>query len=295
MILSLCFLFICPPVNAHLGGGPPFVQIDGKYAQSNPVYQGESIVHLPQDLSPDTYVVNSPIVLSVDIPALTRQTTIPAAMAKDLTFRWSYALGENFEKRDPHYQQGSKTSYSFTKPGSYLIILEGKSPLDASYLTLDTVQIDVVPHDSYLLPKPAMFIGTDSNNPTKPVVFVSKATVDSSTRLKSVLWDFGDIRLSSGKQATHTFSDLDQYGIASVINRVIDQNGIIADVAVKVENVDSVLSLKPLATSSADLITIGKSSDVPKEKNMTWILVGAVLVVIVLAGFFVFRFFAKNT
>jgi len=73
-------------------------------------------------------LVNKPIKIEIDVDQLTKQTTIPPQYARQLTFRWSVMDGDNFDHIFQKYKYGNSISYTFTKPKSYLLIVEAKAP-----------------------------------------------------------------------------------------------------------------------------------------------------------------------
>ena len=118
-LLLFLFFFLPATASAHLGNGPPFMQVNGKYSQTNPYNQGSSTITMSWDSAPETYVVNKPITFAVDIPVLMAATTVPLSYAKDIQIRWTVAIGDNFEKKETKFETGQSFTRTFTKPGSY--------------------------------------------------------------------------------------------------------------------------------------------------------------------------------
>src|SRR5579859_5562686 len=120
-------------VSAHVGGGPPFLEVNGVYAQTNPYYFNDPVITIPQDYTGKSYMVNQQIDLFVDL----NQLLVPPEIAAQTTFRWT------FEEGGQEYAFGVKQKHTYTKPGSYLISLDVKAPGETQYTLIDTVQIDV--------------------------------------------------------------------------------------------------------------------------------------------------------
>src|SRR5258708_5109216 len=194
VIFVLAFVIFITPlsVNAHIGGGPPFLKVNGQFAQTNPYYQSSTTLTIPQDLTHDMYLINKPIIVRIDTDALTKQTILSPESAKKMTFRWSIAQGVNFEQSNKHYLYSDRVILSFPTTKSYLVILEGKLASDADYVVLDTVQIDVVPSLTYKRPQSALFVGTENLNPQKSVLIVSQDSVSSVGKTTTNLWDFNE-------------------------------------------------------------------------------------------------------
>src|SRR5438270_161899 len=122
LILLLLFAFFFSLINvqyasAHVGGGPPFLQVDAEYAVTNPYFLGSEQIDVPQDTITHHYLVNQPINFAVD----TSKLLVPPDIAAASTFRWTF--GTDSKKR-----LGPKQKYTFHKQGSYLITMEVKAP-----------------------------------------------------------------------------------------------------------------------------------------------------------------------
>src|SRR3954467_836058 len=85
------FFFLPVTASAHLGNGPPFMKVNGKYSQTNPYNQGSSTLTMSWDSAPETYLVNKPITFAIDVPVLMTATTVPVSFAKNIQVRWSVA------------------------------------------------------------------------------------------------------------------------------------------------------------------------------------------------------------
>lgn len=244
IIFFSVLLFANPSrVAAHAGGGPPFLKINGEYAKTNPYFQGTTTINIPQDNAPDTYLVGKPINFVIEVDVLLKQTTIPPADKEKISFRWSFTHGENFESGDKKYLYGEHITRTFTESRSYLLTLEAKSPVDKDYMVIDTVQIDILPSQSYQRPAISLFVGAEKTK----VLFLSQATFDQSVKFPKYVWDFSDGQLYPEMSITKDFSNLDTYAIGMIFNRVIDDKGFIADVGFSVYKSQDTLKFSPFS------------------------------------------------
>lgn len=210
-------------IYAHTGGGPPFLEINGIYAQTNPYYLGNASINLPQDNSPDSfYLVDRPIEFKID----TKQLLIPQEIVDQSVFRWSFAEGSK------DYTFGTLINYTYHKPKTYLVSLEVKAPGENDFTLIDTVQVNIVSHKGYQLPQPSFTIETDNLQNNKPIILQGKATYDSSAKFAYLAWDLGDGTTSHDWTVTHTYHDFTNYITHVIILRVIDSNQFVSDAAV---------------------------------------------------------------
>jgi hypothetical protein len=267
----LFFLFLLLPQNAsaHLGGGPPFMKIDGKYSQTNPNNQGSSTMTMSWDTPPAAYLVNKPITFDLDVPVLLQATTVPPEYAKDIKIRWSIATGDNFEKKEDKYEYGTSYTRTFTKPGSYLVITEAKLPADSDYILLNTVQVDILPNSSYSLPVISITIGTHNDDPKQHVLLVSDSLVDPSTKIKKYLWDFSDDHLHEGTSIDQQFDRVDKMGVQTIFHRVVDENGFIADIGFQAEKINDKLHFESLTSGTKLPITIVPYDEASRRAGQT--------------------------
>lgn len=251
-----------PPVaQAHLGGGPPFLKINGKDAQTNSLNQGASVMTIPWDNPPETYHINQPITFEIDVSELMKATTVPPEYANDIKIRWSVATGDNFEIKGESYDEGSRITKTIADGGSYLIIIEAKLPADSDFILINTVQINVLPSTEYELPFASVFIGTQFDDVKKNVLLVSDASTDPSANVKKQLWDFGDGILQEGESITRKFEDVETMGTEQVFHRVVDEQGFIADVGFMAENQNGKLQFLPFDNEKNLSVTVGTYQD----------------------------------
>jgi hypothetical protein len=265
LFVALLFSFFLLPfsVFAHSGGGPPFLKINDKYAQTNPYSGTLTLLHIPQDIPPEQYLVNKSITLSLDTDQLNKQTFISADLIDGLVFRWSLWEGDNFDKRVGEYKDGTEVSYAIKTPKSYLIKLEAKSPLDEDFIVLDTVQINILPNMSYHMPTASVFIGTQKNNES---LFVSQSKVNSKSTIKTYLWEVGG-KLQNGPSIKYTFNQLTPYDTRTVFHRVVDSNGFSTDIGFVGEMTKGQVAFVPYGTMKKVAITQGTYSQAEKLAN----------------------------
>lgn len=245
-LFFVCFFFVVKPVDAHIGGGPPILKIDGRDAATNPFFHQEvTTINLPQDIPPDTYLKNKPIQFVLDVESLVLQTTFPPDLANEISFRWSVATGENFDQVNKDYKYGANVTYTFTEAKSYLVIIEAKTPIDDDYIVIDSMQINVVPDVSYQLPTTSVSIGIQGTNSDRPVLLVSQASVDGTAKVRSSLWDFNEGKLVQGDHVERSFTVSNPYNTRIIYHRIVDSNGFIADVAFAAENYQDKIQFMP--------------------------------------------------
>lgn len=238
------------PVSAHVGGGPPFLEVNGVYAQTNLYFFNDPGINIPQDYTGKTYLVNQPIELFIDV----NQLLVPPEIAAKSTFRWTFAEGNT------NYAFGVKQMHTYTKAGSYLLSLEVKAPGETQYTLIDTVQLDVLPNEHYQIPKASIAIATNHRNSTKPLLFQSNYSVDSSTKLKAIIWGFGDGTTSLKQDTYHTYTNLQDYATFPVIFRVTDKNGLKGYAGVIVESIKGKLHF---------IDNLGKENTIPVSDTLT--------------------------
>lgn len=242
------FFFLPATASAHFGNGPPFMKINGTYSQTNPYNQGSATLIMSWDSAPATYLVNKPVTFEIDLPVLMAATTVPQAYMKDIKLRWSVATGDNFENKDTNYAEGATFTKTFTKPGSYLVIVEAKLPADTEYILINTVQTDILPTSSYKPPAPSAYVGTAFNDPGKNILLVSDSLTDPSTKVKKYMWDFGDGQLREGATIDRKFQRVNDMGTETIFHRVIDENGFMADLGFVASKVGDQLRFEPFAS-----------------------------------------------
>ena len=279
-------------VSAHAGPGPPFLRMNGKFAQTNTYFQGEGAINVPQDLGPEKYLVNQMIAFEVD----TSQLLVPPDIAQNTQFRWTLITGNTFMDTQHPSVQGRQFQRTFSHVGSYLLQLEAEGPGEYTYNIIDTVQVDVVPNTSYKTPKLSIDIGAPDGKNNFQSTFVGKAVIDPTAKQSSYLWDLGDKTLLTG------ISQMKDYRSSSPISylyaRVIDSNGLIADVGFDVWRNDTGLDYHPFGNMLQAPITVKKAAEVAKESrksenssgfHVPGVILDGVILLVLLFGFMLIR------
>lgn len=270
LFFVLVFLFVVPlNTHAHLGGGPPFLKVNGKDAQTNPYNQGTtSAFTISWDTPPDVYLVNKPITFEINVLELMKATTISPDQANLIKIRWSVATGDDFETKDGKYVEGSKITKTFSKPGSYLVVIEAKLPNDSEYILINTVQIDVKPSVDYQLPFVTTYIGTQNDDPNKNVLLVSDATTDPTVKIKKYIWDFGDGKPRFESSVNRRFERVASVGVETVFHRVIDENGFVSDVGFYSQKVGNSIRFVPFTGNQNTPFVVGTYEEAQEKAKM---------------------------
>src|SRR4051812_22082222 len=98
LLLTSYFLILTKPAYANGAGLPAFFKINDKLAISNPIQQfgiTASSFLIPQDLAPETYIVNHQIDFTIDDTQL--QTVIPPELLNKTTYTWDFGDGTKAE------------------------------------------------------------------------------------------------------------------------------------------------------------------------------------------------------
>lgn len=271
IVFIIIFFFVNAPITAfaHLGGGPPFLKVNGKDADTNPLNQGASTFTIPWDLPPENYLLSMPVTFVIDVAELMKATTVPADLAKDIRFRWSIGTGDNFENKQNESSTINSLTKTFNKPGSYLVIIEAKLPKDSDFILIDTVQVNIVPEQSYQLPYASVFLGTQFDDVKKNVFLLSDSGSDASTTIEKYLWDFGEGKLEEGISVQRRFEKAETLGIEQIFHRVIDANGFIADIGFIAENRNDKIQFAPFNNEKNLLVTVGTYEEAAERAGKT--------------------------
>lgn len=274
LIPVLTQLLIPKNVDAHAGGGPPFLLINGKYAQNNNLYAGGANITISQDNAPEKYLVNQPIQFKVDAEKL----LVPKDVIEKSTFRWSWEDGSQ------DFAYGLEGSHTYPKQGSYLLTLSVKGPEEADFLVLDTVQMDILPQPGYKTPAVNIAVVGKSYKTSKPISFKSKATTDPSTSVQTYEWHFGNEVPITTAEASYTYKD--SYLFDYIFLKITDANGFYTWDAIQVSADNGAIEFFSLQANSAAVQTSNSGLPVPSVKTaLAGSGIGILAIIIGIFGF----------
>ncbi len=287
ILLFGLFLLPQPKALAHLFGQPPFFKINGVYSNLYPVPLTSLYnFNLPQDQSPESYLVNQPINFEFDISRL----PAPPDVVKKTQFTWDFGDGSK--------ATGLKNSHTYTKIGSYFLTVDAYDGTTPKPQILESVLVNILPNSQYQLPKAVIKVNgqgtTDPLTDIKIFPFDQNLQLDGtsstapSSRIVSYFWDFGDQQSSTEPSPTHFFSK-NQTQVFPVL-RVKDANGFIADSYIEVENQQNVAikGSNPLDSQKANAPKQGLGAK--SESQLPHLIIGALIIG---ALYFMARWFAR--
>jgi len=235
LVSLFALLALCAPrttVLAHNTGHPSFFEINGKVTVGYPVL-ATTLSHfpLPQDMAPDTYLVNTPISFAINLAELDVASNIKAKT----TFQWQFGDGGE--------SVGVTTRYTYKKPGSYIVSIYAKYENDSPVL-IESALLHVLPTTGYRLPKAVITVnGKKSADPlsdplsfalSSQLLFDSSASESGEEKIVWYWWDAGDGSESRESRFEHTYTGNQK--MVFPILRVIDENGFISDTYVEIQN-----------------------------------------------------------
>lgn len=229
IFLSVLF-FGSSSVSAHLSG-PPYVKVDGIYAQTNPIltYTSPIAMTLGSDLATSSaYVVNRPILFEIDEQYFPNPYL---ASPEKITVQYRWDFGDGSQKLE-----GKNVSHIYAKSGTYVIDLEvlykGKV---TEFTSVNQVQINILPYEGYALPSAIITVnGHTVTEPTKDIIeirgnrSIAFDASKSTGEIVSYTWDFSDEQKGNGKIIKHAYKHSDYFPMFPVL-RVTDKNGLSAD------------------------------------------------------------------
>lgn len=230
-------------VFANGAGLPPFFEINGKLANTNPLAAfgiNASAFLLPQDIAPEKYLVNTPIDFKVNEEDLT--TVIPEEIMDKTQFDWDFGDGTKAD--------GTSQTHTYKKPGSYFLVVTIKVYAEDSEIPtqfVDSFLITVLPNKDFKnLPQAVLKVNgrvvEQNKNPinnriddnlNKNVSFDASQSRAPGSKIVEYFWDFGDGTTASGPRVTHNFNG-DYFD--TIVLRVKDKNGFISDAFVNIRN-----------------------------------------------------------
>lgn len=263
----------CSNVQAHVGGGPPFVLVNNNYAQTSPLFLGATTqngLNIPQDVASENYLVNQEVTFTVD----TTQLTIDPNVIQNLTFTWSYSKGPNLTDPTDEDATGTSVKKSFSHPGSYLVTL--KSNPGGEFIILDTILVNILPRRSYHLPTATIEVRSAMKSGS-----VTHFSAASATPNSSFYWDFTENKIETGRSIRKTFKQ--DYFYTPVVLRMYTDN-FISDTGVLVIGDKGKISYSLLDPS------VPKSSlTVQNQKELPQLFIPLlILTLLVLSGIIVF-------
>jgi hypothetical protein len=278
--LALLLTLTTSSVSAHLAGQPPYFKINGKYANLYPVpLTSLENFQLPQDLAPESYLVNQNLNFELDINRL----PAPPEVVRKTKFSWYFGDGNS--------ASGLATSHSYSKTGSLFLTVYADDGTTPAPQILESVLLNILPSSSYQLPKVIIKInGRQSQDPLTDVLqfqlgqnlnFDGSSSTAPSSKIVSYTWDFGD-KQSSDKAADSHFYPRDLTQVFPVL-RVKDANGFFADNFAEIQNAENAMIKQgnPIDTKSNVTGAVGS-----KTQSQLPVVLGG-LIVLVFVGFMV--------
>lgn len=249
--LLIFFLLATKPSLAHLSGQPPFFLVNGKFSGFYPIYVTSlKDFSLPQDIAPETYLINQPLSFEIDQTML----PFPPDVIPKMTYSWDFGDGNK--------GQGTTLTHTYTHMGSYLLTIKadygGYSDPNTKPL-LQAILITVLPNKNYRLPQAQItvdnkkIIDPSSSSLTltsNDVRFDAGNSKPGSAKIVSYFWDLGDGTSSQKKSLSHSYSDQNQLYIFPML-RVKDANGFISDTYVQLERTAKTTEKQQSLTSFA--------------------------------------------
>lgn len=268
-ILAYCFFItitifcLSTPVFAHLQPGPPYLLVNGQYA--NTVGTISRVLVVPQDAIQSELLVNTEVSFSVDLARL----SLPPTTLAGSKWRW------NWRPDNSNFVEGQALKHTFTKTGSYLIDLQIKDPTQSSFQSFDLVQVNITPKKPYLFPSAHITASIKKDGEAVMATFDTQTTTDPSTSLKQVSWDFGDGSTGQGATTTHKYQPFTNSIFP--LARIEDQNGVYNDVQIMLSDSGTVEDFASTYPETA--------SPRPAQSNTAyqwWVLaLGAVLLTLI--------------
>lgn len=248
LLLSLLagfFLFNLGPTYAH--SGPPFILVNDVANLPNPAGSGSVFFKVPNEIAANSFAVNEALTFKIDTTLL----PVDPSQINPSDFLWEFGNNQTGTGLNP------ATSYS--KAGSYIVILKVKDPSYQDPIELESMQVNILPNRSTQVPKAVIKVnGKLITDPFQEPVLVDKNNIvkfsarDSEGQIKSYKWDFGDgSKLETAVEVEHKFDFSQPYSYSFFpILRVEDENGVYTDSVVQIANSDD--GTNPTSTASAE-------------------------------------------
>lgn len=189
ILLAGLFLIQALPAHAHNQPGPPYLMIQGQYADTNPI-SGAAPDLIPQDQVGQTFVTGQDVEFKVD----------ESRIGVSGQYRWKFGDG------DKDYAPGNPVKHAYSKPGSFVMILQVNNELTGNeFIDYDTAQVNVAPKAGYKMPSAKVKLSTKIQGDNLNMTFTAVDSHDPSTTIASYQWLFGDGGTANQKVAKHTF------------------------------------------------------------------------------------------
>jgi hypothetical protein len=244
----LLLLVSTQSVSAH--GGPPFILVNGQLTSANTVFSGSTFFKIANEIADQKFLVGQKVDFTID----TNLAPVDPSLIEQSTFTWEFGDGNKMD--------GIKSNHSYTKTGSYIVILKVKDPSTPEPVEIESIQINVVPDANYTLPEAVVKVnGEEKKDALKEPTLVSKGDkvvlegTNSKGKIRTFKWDLGDgSELVEGEKVEYTFDFSAPYTYSFFpILRVEDENGLTSDTLVQISNKEA----------------LGESSQDSKENNKT--------------------------
>lgn len=199
--------------SAHNQPGPPYVVVNGAYAETNP-FSANYPDDVPQDFVAAAFKTGQTINFSID----------ESRLAQPAEFRWQWDAAKANDTTD-----GMKAGHSFSTPGAHVVVLLSKSDATGGQFTAyDTILINVGTHANYHPPKVRITASSQREASGKQTLtYHADVTADSSAKIDKIYWRFGDgldTGGNTGGTITHTYDPaINSYFPIAVVR---DSNGV---------------------------------------------------------------------
>lgn len=267
-LAGVLFLPFSSFTKAH--GDTPFTSINNVPNQTNPAASGSIFFTIPNELAAQNFVVNEKLNFKVD-PKL-----LPDGGDKVVStdFLWEFANGQT--------GVGLSASSSYSKPGSYIVLIKVKDSSNPEPVELESMQVNILPDKAYQAPQAVITVnGKKVEKPfEEPISIKSNSPIKFSAKsskglIKKYTWDFADgTKLQTGSEVEHTFASSSTF---FPILRVEDENGIYSNSIVQLSATDTVVKTNNNQSSNSATV----------KSNFLPIFVTILAGVLLIASFFV--------
>lgn len=224
-VFVLIFFLFNQIVLSHEQESQPFLKINGQNTTeySVPMTSLDNF-QLPQDTSLTNYLVGERIDFEIESDKL---PVLPSIVA-NTNYLWDFGDGIKAE--------GLKTTHTYTKQGSYIVVLQAQYKNDLPQLLQSTL-INILPNVDYQLPQSIIEVDSFiSKEPLtdpfvfklgKELTFSGRASKSFSSKIISYEWDFGDGESAIGQEVKHTYQK--DFGQFYPVLRIKTEDGFLAD------------------------------------------------------------------